>query len=85
MLYKKLGNTDVDVSIVCLGTMTFGERNSESDAYDQLDYFVEKGGNFIDTAEACVHCGNLTFIGLDRPNKLITKVYLLQIPSATSC
>ena len=51
MLYKKLGNTDVDVSIACLGTMTFGEQNTEEEAWEQLDYFLSVGGNFIDTAE----------------------------------
>ncbi|MFW2372673.1 MAG: NADP(H)-dependent aldo-keto reductase [Gammaproteobacteria bacterium] len=51
MKYRKLGNTDIDVSVICLGTMTFGEQNSEQDAFQQLDYAVSKGVNFIDTAE----------------------------------
>lgn len=51
MLYKKLGNTDVEVSIVCLGTMTWGEQNTEEEAWEQLDYFVNVGGNFVDVAE----------------------------------
>ncbi|WP_333599148.1 NADP(H)-dependent aldo-keto reductase [Flavobacterium sp.] len=51
MNYTTLPNTDIKVSKVCLGTMTFGEQNSESDAHAQLDYAVEKGVNFIDTAE----------------------------------
>ena len=51
MEYRKLGNTDVDVSIICLGTMNFGEQNSESEAHQQLDYAVEQGVNFIDSAE----------------------------------
>lgn len=51
MNYTTLPNTDVKVSKICLGTMTFGEQNSESDAHSQLDYAVEKGINFIDTAE----------------------------------
>jgi len=51
MKYHKLGNTDIDVSVICLGTMTFGEQNSEQDAFQQLDYAVSKGVNFIDTAE----------------------------------
>ena len=51
MNYTTLPNTDVKVSKVCLGTMTFGEQNSESDAHSQLDYAIEKGINFIDTAE----------------------------------
>lgn len=51
MKYHKLGNTDIDVSVICLGTMTFGEQNTEQDAFQQLDYAVSKGVNFIDTAE----------------------------------
>jgi aryl-alcohol dehydrogenase-like predicted oxidoreductase len=51
MNYTTLPNTDIKVSKICLGTMTFGEQNTESDAHSQLDYAVEKGINFIDTAE----------------------------------
>jgi aryl-alcohol dehydrogenase-like predicted oxidoreductase len=51
MNYTTLPNTDIKVSKVCLGTMTFGEQNTESDAHAQLDYVTEKGINFIDTAE----------------------------------
>ncbi|TFW06129.1 aldo/keto reductase [Oxalobacteraceae bacterium OM1] len=47
----KLGGSDLLVSKVCLGTMTFGEQNSEADAHSQLDYALERGINFIDTAE----------------------------------
>lgn len=51
MKYRKLGRTDLDVSLICLGTMTFGEQNTEAEAHEQLDYAVEQGINFIDTAE----------------------------------
>jgi len=51
MKYKKLGTTDIDVSLICLGTMTWGTQNSEKDAFEQMDYAVEKGINFFDTAE----------------------------------
>jgi aryl-alcohol dehydrogenase-like predicted oxidoreductase len=51
MKYTFLPNTDLKVSKVCLGTMTFGEQNSQSDAHSQLDYALEKGVTFIDTAE----------------------------------
>jgi aryl-alcohol dehydrogenase-like predicted oxidoreductase len=47
----KLGRTSLVVSKVCLGTMTFGEQNTEADAHSQLDYALERGINFIDTAE----------------------------------
>ncbi|HEY0847137.1 MAG TPA: aldo/keto reductase [Noviherbaspirillum sp.] len=46
-----LGNSDLKVSKICLGTMTFGEQNTEADAHSQLDYALERGINFIDTAE----------------------------------
>ncbi|MES2261995.1 MAG: aldo/keto reductase [Pseudomonadota bacterium] len=46
-----LGNSTLNVSKICLGTMTFGEQNSEAEAHSQLDYAFERGINFIDTAE----------------------------------
>jgi aryl-alcohol dehydrogenase-like predicted oxidoreductase len=46
-----LGSSDLRVSPICLGTMTFGEQNTEADAHSQLDYAIERGINFIDTAE----------------------------------
>lgn len=46
-----LGTSDLQISRICLGTMTFGEQNTESDAHSQLDYAIERGINFIDTAE----------------------------------
>lgn len=48
---RKLGKTDLEVSKICLGTMTFGEQNSEAQAFEQLDYAVANGVNFIDCAE----------------------------------
>ena len=51
MNYRKLGTTDIDVSTLCLGTMTWGEQNNEAEAHQQLDYAFERGINFIDTAE----------------------------------
>ena len=51
MHYRKLGHTDIDVSLICLGTMTFGEQNTEREAHQQLDRAVDAGVNFIDTAE----------------------------------
>lgn len=51
MKYNKLGNSTLEVSTLCLGTMTFGEQNSEQDGHHQLDYAVSQGVNFIDTAE----------------------------------
>ena len=51
MKNKTLPGTDLRVSEVCLGTMTWGEQNSEAEAHAQLDYAVAQGINFIDTAE----------------------------------
>jgi len=51
MKFKKLGNTDLDVSLICLGTMTWGTQNTEEDAFEQMDYSVSQGVNFFDTAE----------------------------------
>lgn len=51
MEYRRLGNTEVTVSPICLGTMTFGEQNTEADACAQLDYALAQGVNFIDVAE----------------------------------
>ncbi len=51
MKYVQLGKTDLKVSIICLGTMTYGHQNTEAEAHEQLDYALERGVNFIDTAE----------------------------------
>ncbi len=51
MTYTTLPNSDKKISTICLGTMTFGEQNSEKEAHDQLNFALEKGVNFIDTAE----------------------------------
>lgn len=51
MQYRKLGQTDLQVSLICLGTMTWGEQNTEEQAHQQLDMALEAGVNFIDTAE----------------------------------
>ena len=51
MKFKKLGNTEIDVSLICLGTMTWGTQNNEKEAFEQMDYSVSEGINFFDTAE----------------------------------
>tara|TARA_B100001123_G_scaffold73415_1_gene82600 strand:+ start:702 stop:1742 length:1041 start_codon:yes stop_codon:yes gene_type:complete len=51
MNYKKLGNTDIEVSTICLGTMTWGEQNTKEEGFEQMDYALEKGVNFFDAAE----------------------------------
>ena len=51
MKYRKLGTTNVDVSVICLGTMTWGEQNSQSEAFEQMNYAADQGINFFDAAE----------------------------------
>src|SRR5690606_4668988 len=51
MEYRQLGGTDLRVSLICLGTMTFGEQNTEEEGHAQMDYAVDQGVNFFDTAE----------------------------------
>lgn len=51
MEYRTLGRTDIEVSAICLGSMTWGQQNSEADAHEQIDYALDQGVNFIDTAE----------------------------------
>lgn len=51
MKYKTLGNTDIKVSEICLGTMTWGEQNTVNEAFAQMDYALDQGVNFFDAAE----------------------------------
>ena len=51
MRYKMLGNSGINVSIICLGTMTYGEQNTEKEGHRQLDFAIDEGVNFIDSAE----------------------------------
>ena len=51
MIYRKLGTTDLDVSAICLGTMTWGTQNTEAEGHEQMDYALSQGVNFFDTAE----------------------------------
>jgi aryl-alcohol dehydrogenase-like predicted oxidoreductase len=51
MQYRRLGRTDLKVSVICLGTMTWGQQNSEAEGHEQMDYALDQGVNFFDTAE----------------------------------
>jgi aryl-alcohol dehydrogenase-like predicted oxidoreductase len=51
MRYAKLPHTDIEVSKICLGTMTWGSQNTEADGHEQMDYATDQGVNFFDTAE----------------------------------
>lgn len=51
MKFNKLGNTDIDISLICLGTMTWGEQNTQEEAFEQMDMALEHEVNFFDVAE----------------------------------
>lgn len=51
MDYRPLGRTDLRVSSICLGSMTWGNQNTEAEGHEQMDYALDQGVNFIDTAE----------------------------------
>lgn len=51
MQYRKLGHTDIEVSEICLGTMIWGEQNTQAEGHEQMDYAVDMGINFFDTSE----------------------------------
>lgn len=63
MKYTVLPNTNLKVSTICLGTMTFGNQNTENEAHEQLDYAIAQGINFIDTAEMYPIGGNADIFG----------------------
>ena len=63
MNYTTLPHSDLKVSKICLGTMTFGNQNTEAEAHNQLDYAVERGINFLDTAEMYPIGGNAEIFG----------------------
>tara|TARA_R110000868_G_scaffold173572_3_gene409753 strand:+ start:963 stop:1994 length:1032 start_codon:yes stop_codon:yes gene_type:complete len=51
MKYRTLPNTNIKVSKICLGSMTWGNQNTEAEGHEQIDYAIDQGVNFIDTAE----------------------------------
>ncbi|OIQ29977.1 MAG: aldo/keto reductase [Bacteroidetes bacterium MedPE-SWsnd-G2] len=51
MKYSSLGNSEIKVSKICLGTMTWGNQNTQAEGFEQMDYAVDNGVNFFDTAE----------------------------------
>ena len=67
MIYTNLPNTDISVSKICLGTMTFGKQNSEIESHSQIDFSLDKGINFLDTAELYpVPADNSTYADTER-------------------
>jgi aryl-alcohol dehydrogenase-like predicted oxidoreductase len=69
MTYQTLGRTQLAVSRICLGTMTWGQQNSEADAHEQMDYAITQGINFFDTAE-------LYAVPSTRENSGLTEEYM---------
>jgi aryl-alcohol dehydrogenase-like predicted oxidoreductase len=63
MKYTKLPNSETKISRICLGTMTFGNQNTEDEAHSQMDYAIERGINFFDTAEMYPIGGNEKIFG----------------------
>jgi aryl-alcohol dehydrogenase-like predicted oxidoreductase len=63
MNYTTLPHSTLKVSTICLGTMTFGNQNTEDEAHSQLDYAIERGINFLDTAEMYPIGGNAQIFG----------------------
>ena len=67
--HRFLGKTGLRVSVLCLGTMTFGRESSEADSHAILDRFVEAGGNFIDTANVYAGSASEEIIGTWLPTQ----------------
>jgi aryl-alcohol dehydrogenase-like predicted oxidoreductase len=63
MKYTTLPNSDIKISKICLGTMTFGNQNSEPESHSQMDYAIDRGINFLDTAEMYPIGGNEQIFG----------------------
>jgi aryl-alcohol dehydrogenase-like predicted oxidoreductase len=79
MEYRTMGYSGCAVSAYCLGTMTFGNETDETGAHEQLDRFVEAGGNFVDTADVYSHGTSEEIIGrwfASRPADLTEPVVL---------
>ena len=60
MKYSTLGKTNLKVSKICLGTMTWGEQNTEAEGHEQMSYALDQGVNFWDTA--CAHLTGTLFV-----------------------
>ncbi|MGN6689004.1 MAG: aldo/keto reductase [Actinomycetales bacterium] len=79
MEYRPLGRSGMSVSTLCLGTMTFGNETDEAGAHEQLDTFVEAGGNLVDTADVYTHGVSEEIIGrwlASRPAEVRDRVVL---------
>ena len=89
MNYKKLGNTDIDVSTICLGTMTWGEQNTQEEGFEQMNYALEKGVNFWDENSLIKFIASFIVLSVFEPKLNISEtafsyVLAFKIPSITS-
>ena len=75
MQKRELGTSNIQVSVICLGTMTFGQQNTEKQAHEQLDIATDNGINFIDTAEIYPSPIDKTKQGAQPPNHLYQKYF----------
>ncbi|HTG68721.1 MAG TPA: aldo/keto reductase [Candidatus Udaeobacter sp.] len=84
MKYNLLGKSGLAVSELCLGTMTFGNTTSEADSIDMIDRFVDRGGNFLDTADVYVNGRSEAIVGKAIKNKRSDVVLATKVRMSTS-
>lgn len=84
MRYKLLGKSGLAVSELCLGTMTFGNTTNEADSIAMIDQFVERGGNFLDTANVYVSGRSEEIVGKAIKNKRSEVVLATKVRMTTS-
>ncbi|OBZ17413.1 aldo/keto reductase [Bacillus sp. FJAT-26390] len=84
MKYNLLGKSGLAVSELCLGTMTFGNTTSEEDSIDMIDRFVDRGGNFLDTADVYVSGRSEEIVGKAIKNKRSDIVLATKVRMTTS-
>lgn len=84
MKYNLLGKSGLAVSELCLGTMTFGNTTSEADSIEMIDRFVDRGGNFLDTADVYVNGRSEAIVGKAIKNKRSDIVLATKVRMSTS-
>src|SRR5688500_18529966 len=84
MKYSLLGKSGLAVSELCLGTMTFGNTTSEADSIEMIDRFVDRGGNFLDTADVYVNGRSEAIVGKAIKNKRSDIVLATKVRMSTS-
>ena len=76
MIYKNLGHSNIKVSTICLGTMTWGEQNTENEAFQQMDMAFDYGVNFFDTADVYGDGRSEKFVG-NFINSISERIYVV--------